>query len=281
MRVLRRHNEAEEARAAEAEADAEAAEARADAADDAAADADDAASTTSGRRTFLPGWRRNAATETAADAETTTDTDARIDTDGDGVPDTDRSTGRRTIDFRRSRNRDTSDVDTVETAPVVDGDVRDDRDRTEPIETRPVTTQSEIHTELWSWADAVIAVVGAGLALVGLIALARAGIDRTWYRPVVHVLDADHTAALGAAEVAAGALLILAGVARSRAAGALLGLAMAVMGALAAIENDEVRTELAIEKWWAWVLAGVGLLVAVVALVPPRRSRVERVLETR
>jgi hypothetical protein len=174
-----------------------------------------------------------------------------------------------------TEERSTGTVETVETDTV------DDRDRTEPIATRPATTESEIRIERWSWADAVVSVIGAGMALVGLIALARAGIDRTWYRPVVEVLDANHTAALGAAEVGAGALLVLAGVARSRAAAALVGLAIAVMGALAAIETAEVRRELAIEEWWAWMLAGVGLLVAVVALVPPRRSRVERVLATR
>jgi hypothetical protein len=152
-------------------------------------------------------------------------------------------------------------------------------ERTDRAE-RTARTASEVHVELWSWADAVVAVIGAGVALVGLIALARAGIDRTWYRPVVEVLDADHTAALGAAEVGAGLLLMLAGIARSRAAAAFLGLATAIIGALAAIETAEVRRELAIEQWWAWGLAGVGLLVAVVALVPPRRSRVERVLET-
>jgi hypothetical protein len=180
--------------------------------------------------------------------------------------------------WRRSgvaAERSTGTVETVETDTV------DDRDRTEPIVTRPAATESEIRIERWSWADAVVSVIGAGMALVGLIALARAGIDRTWYRPVVEVLDANHTAALGAAEVGAGALLVLAGVARSRAAAALVGLAIAVMGALAAIETSEVRRELAIEEWWAWMLAGVGLLVAVVALVPPRRSRVERVLATR
>jgi hypothetical protein len=269
MRVLRRQNEADEA-----EADAEAAEANAVDAEAEAAEAEakaddttDEPATTNERRTFLPGWRR---TETPA----ATDTGPEVDTVERPAPvvapavavaqadDTDGTTDRAD--------------DTVETETV------DERDSTEPGATeRAVTTESEIRTELWSWADAVVSVIGAGLALIGLIVLARAGINRTWYRPVVHVLDADHTAALGAAEVGAGVLLMLAGVARSRAAAALIGLAIAIMGALAAIQIDEVRHELAIEKWWAWSLAGVGLLVAVVALVPPRRARVERVLETR
>jgi hypothetical protein len=275
MRVLRRQNEADEARAAEAEADAEAAEsdaaeAEAEAAeaeaeaDDTTDDTTDRRATTNERRTFLPGWRRT-------DPAPETDTGPEIDTAERPAPVVAPAVA-------VARADETDDVartdDTVETPTV------DERDRTEPVVPERAV-ESEIRTELWSWADAVVSVIGAGLALIGLVVLARAGINRTWYRPVVEVLDADHTAALGAAEVGAGVLLMLAGVARSRAAQALVGLAMAIMGALAAIQIDEVRHELAIEQWWAWMLAGVGLLVAVVALVPPRRSRVERVLETR
>jgi len=194
------------------------------------------------------------------------------------------TTGERRSFLSGLRRGGTDTVDTVDTVAErerIERDRADQIDRTEPIETRPPVTESEIRIEHYSWADAAVSVIGAGMALVGLLVLSRTGIDRTWYRPVVQVLDANHTAALGAAEVGAGALLILAGVARSRAAAALVGLAIAVMGALAAIETSEVRRELAIEDWWAWLLAGVGLLVAVVALVPPRRSRVERVFETR
>jgi hypothetical protein len=274
MRVLRRQNEADEARAAEAEADAEAAEANAADAEaeaaeaEAEAEADDTTDrpATNERRTFLPGWRR---TEPAAEV----DTGPEVDTAERPAPVVAPAVAVARADEADDRTDDRTD-DTVETATV------DERDRTEPVVPERAV-ESEIRTELWSWADAVVSVIGAGLALIGLVVLARAGINRTWYRPVVEVLDADHTAALGAAEVGAGVLLMLAGVARSRAAQALVGLAMAIMGALAAIQIDEVRHELAIEQWWAWLLAGVGLLVAVVALVPPRRSRVERVLETR
>jgi len=218
------------------------------------------------------------------------DDTASADTEAEAeVAEADRSattTGERRSFLSGLRRGGTDTVDTVDTDTVaererIERDRADQIDRTEPIETRPPVTESEIRIEHYSWADAAVSVIGAGMALVGLLVLSRTGIDRTWYRPVVQVLDANHTAALGAAEVGAGALLILAGVARSRAAAALVGLAIAVMGALAAIETSEVRRELAIEDWWAWLLAGVGLLVAVVALVPPRRSRVERVFETR
>ncbi|HEV7759180.1 MAG TPA: hypothetical protein VGO78_09330, partial [Acidimicrobiales bacterium] len=209
MRVLRRQNEADEARAAEA--DAEAAEANAADAEAEAAEAEakaddttDQPATTNERRTFLPGWRR---TETPA----ATGTGPEVDTAERPAP-----VVAPAVAVAQADETDARTDDTVETATV------DERDRTEPGATEgAVTTESEIRTELWSWADAVVSVIGAGLALIGLIVLARAGINRTWYRPVVHVLDADHTAALGAAEVGAGVLLMLAGVARSRAAAAL------------------------------------------------------------
>jgi hypothetical protein len=41
-----------------------------------------------------------------------------------------------------------------------------------------------------------------------------------------------------------------------------------------------VQRELAIEKSWAWMLAAVGVFVAVVSLVPPRRRRVERLVQS-
>ncbi|MGH9213129.1 MAG: hypothetical protein ACRD2C_21025 [Acidimicrobiales bacterium] len=119
----------------------------------------------------------------------------------------------------------------------------------------------------WSVADGLVAIIGAGLALIGLVALVRTGVDDTWFRPVERVLDANHTALLGAGELGAGVLLMLAGAAPSRALAALVGLGMAVGGALAAIETNEVSRELAIEEWWAWTLAGTGALVAVIVLL--------------
>jgi len=149
-----------------------------------------------------------------------------------------------------------------------------------PTTTEVTPTTTEVEAESWSIADAVVAVVGAGLALVGAIALVRTGVDKSWFRPVVNVLDARHTALLGAAELGAGVLLMLSAPLRSRAPSALLGLGGAILAALAAIQNSDVQRELAIEKNWAWMLAGVGVFVAVVSLVPPRRRRVERLVQS-
>jgi hypothetical protein len=117
----------------------------------------------------------------------------------------------------------------------------------------------------------VAVAAGAALAVVGAVAVVRAGLDATWYRPRIEVLDADHTALLGAVEIGAGLLLLLAGLTGSRVMVALLGLAMALGATALVIEPEELQRELAIETWWAWTLAAAGVVVTVSALQAPRQ----------
>jgi hypothetical protein len=114
---------------------------------------------------------------------------------------------------------------------------------------------------------------GAALAVVGSVAVLRTGIDGTWFRPRVEVLDADHTALLGALEIGAGLLLLLVGLMGSRVAVAILGLALALGATAMAIEPEELQRELAIESWWAWALAAAGVVLTLAALHTPRERR--------
>jgi hypothetical protein len=114
---------------------------------------------------------------------------------------------------------------------------------------------------------------GAALAVVGSVVLIRTGIDGTWFRPRVEVLDADHTALLGALEVGVGLVLLLAGATGSRALVAILGLSMAIGATAIAIEPAELQRELAIEQWWAWTLAGVGAVLTLAAVQAPLQRR--------
>lgn len=111
---------------------------------------------------------------------------------------------------------------------------------------------------------------GAALAIVGSVALMRTGVDGTWFRPRIEVLDADHTALLGALEIGAGLLLLLVGLMGSRVAVAILGLALALGATAVAIEHEELQRELAIERWWAWTLAAAGVVLTLAALQAPR-----------
>ena len=123
-------------------------------------------------------------------------------------------------------------------------------------------------------AGSVLAVAaGAGLAIVGCVVLLRTGVDETWFRPRAEFLDADHTALLGALEIGAGLILLLAGLTGSRVLVAIVGLAMALGATALAIEPEELQRELAIERWWAWALAGVGVVVTLAALQAPRERR--------
>jgi hypothetical protein len=142
------------------------------------------------------------------------------------------------------------------------------------------TTTTEVRPAPWSIADVVVAVVGAGLAAVGAVVLVRTGVDRSWFTPVVNILHFRHTALLGAVELGAGALLMLVAVLRWRVLEALLGLAGAVAATVAAVQVHSVKEQLAIERSWAIILAGVGLFVAVVVLIAPRRRRIERSVQS-
>jgi hypothetical protein len=142
--------------------------------------------------------------------------------------------------------------------------------------TAVVPSRSFGRTGRWaspSLGPVVAIAAGAALAIMGSVVLMRTGIDETWFQPRVRVLDADHTALLGLLELGAGVALIVAGATGSRVLVAILGLALAIAAAALAVEPAELQRELAIERWWAWVLALVGAVLVLSALAPPIARR--------
>lgn len=121
---------------------------------------------------------------------------------------------------------------------------------------------------------------GVGLVVIGAVALVRAGVDGSWYEPVVRVVGIDHTPLLGAVEVGVGALLVLAGLAGARVLAAFVALVAGVGAAIAAVEPDLVDRELALQRGWATALAVGGVLLALI-LVMARGRGVERRIEHR
>jgi hypothetical protein len=175
----------------------------------------------------------------------------------------------------------THDRDRVDDADVVDGSdettiVRRDRDP-EIVEDRGRREDTVIRERTWTFAPGqlVSLVVGVGLVALGLVAMIRAGIDGSFATPTVEVLGFTHTAWLGLAEVGTGLLLILAGTgAWGRAVSVIVGAAMVIAGVLIVAEPSNMPDELAVEKDFGWMLALVGALVALAALVlPVWRSR--------
>lgn len=127
----------------------------------------------------------------------------------------------------------------------------------------------------WPLASVVATLAGAALAVIGIVALIRADLNETWFTPEVEVLRADHTPLLGALEIGAGVLLLALGLSGSRLLVAMAGIAGALVSTAAAVEPEELSRELGIEPWWAWVLAGAGVALTLLALYDqrPRRPR--------
>jgi hypothetical protein len=219
------------------------------------------------------------------------------DRDGDGVDDRDERPAATSVfegpvddpAHRRTEPTPVASHDTSEHRHDDHGDRHDDRDDRDQAlasayeegraaERREHSDEvvEDVVVTRWSIADLVVTLVGVGLIVAGALALARAGVDDTWYSPVAEVVGANHTALLGAAEVGAGVLIVLAGVARRRVLATLFGLALAILAGLAAIETADVSRELAIEDWWAWLLVAAGALVVLMGLIP-RKARIRRV----
>jgi len=180
----------------------------------------------------------------------------------------------------------TQDRDHVDDTHVVDRS--DDSDTVvEPKHRDPVVVHDDdrddvvVRERTWTFAPGqlISLVVGIGLVALGLVAMARAGIDGSFKTPVVEVLGFSHTAWLGLAEVVAGVLLILAGTgAWGRVLSVLVGAAMMISGVLIGAETSAMPEELGVEDDFGWMLVLLGALVALAAMVLPvwRSRRVRR-----
>ncbi|MGH9211565.1 MAG: hypothetical protein ACRD2C_12910 [Acidimicrobiales bacterium] len=151
--------------------------------------------------------------------------------------------------------------------------------RTMTVPSRRIHTPASERS--WPVASIAAAAAGAVLAVIGIVAVIRAGLNETWFAPEVEVLRADHTPLLGALQVGAGVLLLVLGLAGSRLLVAVAGIAGALLCTAAAVEPEELARELAIESWWAWVLAGAGVALTLLALYEPRQRTRNTVIDVR
>ncbi len=127
----------------------------------------------------------------------------------------------------------------------------------------------------------LIVLAGAAALALGVVAVARTGLEAPLSEPVEPVLGWDHTALLGLIEIGAGALMILSGLrAGARWIGGLVGIAAIVGGALILGRFDWAMTELGAERDFGWVAIAIGA-VAVVGAAIPRVRRTRRVSTTR
>lgn len=119
------------------------------------------------------------------------------------------------------------------------------------------------------------AAAGAALVIIGLVVLARAGIDGSWQEPIVRIAGMDHTPLLGAIDIGVGVVLLVSAMAGATARFA-LGIVLAIAGAVLWIEPDALREELAAPWWFGAIAVGVGALIALLAFLEGNRTYVER-----
>jgi hypothetical protein len=135
-------------------------------------------------------------------------------------------------------------------------------------EAAPTLERWDLVESRWGLGSVVVLLAGAALAVLGVVAAGRTGIDDTWYRPVAAVAGLRHTALLAGLEFGVGVLLVIAGLAGARGGAALVCITGAMAAGVAAIEPELVADELALERWWAVALAAAGAGLAVVSMVP-------------
>ena len=186
--------------------------------------------------------------------------------------------------LHRSHDRDrVDDTDVVDRSEIDSRDTIVEPKHREPVIVRDTDDRDDVVVRERTWTFApgqlISLLVGVGLVVIGVVAMARAGIDGSFKTPVVEVLGLTHTAWLGLAEVVAGVLLILAGTgAWGRALSVLVGTVMMISGVLIGAETSAMPEELGVEEDFGWMLVLLGALVALAAMVLPvwRSRRVRR-----
>jgi hypothetical protein len=136
------------------------------------------------------------------------------------------------------------------------------------VEAPPTLERWDLVESRWGLGSVVVLLAGAALAVLGVVAAGRTGIDDTWYRPVAVVAGLRHTALLAGLEVGVGVLLVIAGIAGARGGVVLVCITGGMAAGVAAIEPELVADELALQRWWAVALAAAGAGLAVVSMVP-------------
>lgn len=140
-------------------------------------------------------------------------------------------------------------------------------------ETTHYTSRTNVAPYAW-----VAGIVAVGLLVLGGITTARAGLDGALDEPVVSVAGFTATALLGLIELAAGVLLLIAALSRSRAGTMFFGIVFGVASLVAVFEPTVGNGSLAMERGLAVLFAiAFGVVVAVAALLPDVRRTVDHV----
>ena len=158
--------------------------------------------------------------------------------------------------------------------------------RTDRLEQVPAAVHEDVvHEDVitergFSPGQILVALAGLAALALGIVAVARTGLEAPLSDPVEPVLGFDHSALLGLVEIGAGAVMLLASLrAGARWLGGLVGLAAIVGGILVLGELDWTVDELGAEPDFGWVAIAIGA-VALLGAAIPRVRRTRRVSTT-
>jgi hypothetical protein len=147
-------------------------------------------------------------------------------------------------------------------------EAHDAKPEPEPFEEPPRLERWDRVQSHWNLGSVLVLLAGAALGVLGAVALARTGIDQTWFGPTTEVAGIRHTPLLAAIEAGVGLMLVFAGLAGAPGLAAFVGISAAMAAGVAALEPERVAAQLAAERWWLVTLAVAGAGLAVLSMVP-------------
>jgi hypothetical protein len=151
----------------------------------------------------------------------------------------------------------------------------------EVVDTGDVRSETRVASSrfVFSPGQIIAGVLGIVVAIVGIIAISRGGIDGSLNDPVVKVLGMDQSAMLGLAEFAAGLLLILGAMSyAARGLIAFVGVVMVIGGVVLGAAGTTILHDVGTSQATGWAIM-VGGIIALVAASLGRIVRTRRSVE--
>lgn len=158
--------------------------------------------------------------------------------------------------------------------PVAPGPVVDNRGIIvqDEVVTTPAVRERVSSSTRFTPARVITAIGGIVLLVIGLIALARGGLDGPLDEPVVQVAGMNHTPLLGLIGAGAGLLLLISALfftdSGSRSASIFFGTLLGI-GGIVAIATPESFESLALESSYGWLCLIIGAVVVLANLLLP------------
>jgi hypothetical protein len=137
----------------------------------------------------------------------------------------------------------------------------------EVVDTDNVRSETRVASSrfVFSPGQIIAGILGVVVAIIGIIAVSRGGIDGTLNVPVVSVAGTDQSAMLGLAEFAAGLLLVLGALSyAARWLIAFVGVVMVIGGVVLGAASAEILHDVGTSQGTGWAIM-VGGIIAVVA----------------